>query len=145
MNYMHPERCVFLGNIPYRATEEDVRPILQSVGPVIRLELKRDPTTGLCSGIGFCEFGDEETAEMAKRMNNKKSIKGRLLRIDNPDGGKKGVTAATASSYITGLSREECYRLLINMQSLINSDPRTAKKILIENPSILNACEELLT
>ena len=112
---MHPERCVFctidlcssntiVGNIPYRATEEDVRPILQSVGPVIRLEyemcwffkgrLKRDPTTGLCSGIGFCEFGDEETAELAKRMNNKKSIKGRLLRIDNPDGGKKGVTAA---------------------------------------------------
>ena len=49
MNYMHPERCVFctidlcssntiVGNIPYRATEEDVRPILQSVGPVIRLE-----------------------------------------------------------------------------------------------------------
>lgn len=120
MNYMHPERCVFctvysrsdntvVGNIPYRATEEDVRPILQSVGPVIRLEwetrafitprLKRDPTTGLCSGIGFCEFGDEETAEMAKRMNNKKSIKGRLLRIDNPDGGKKGVTAAVSDNH----------------------------------------------
>ena len=31
------------------------------------------------------------------------------------------------------------------MQSLINTDPKTAKKILIENPNILNACEELLT
>ena len=48
----------------------------------------------MCTGIGFCEFGDEQTAELAKRMNNTKSIKGRLLRIDNPDGGKKGVAAA---------------------------------------------------
>ena len=51
----------------------------------------------MCTGIGFCEFGDEQTAELAKRMNNTKSIKGRLIRIDNPDGGKKGVAAAVLS------------------------------------------------
>ena len=62
----------------------------------ITCRLKRDPTTGLCTGIGFCEFVDEQTAELAKRMNNTKSIKGRLIRIDNPDGGKKGVVAAVS-------------------------------------------------
>lgn len=31
-----------------------------------------------------------QTAEQAKKMNNKKVIDGRQIRIDNPDGGKKG-------------------------------------------------------
>ncbi|KAK8825961.1 hypothetical protein WA556_003692 [Blastocystis sp. ATCC 50177/Nand II] len=144
MNYQHPERCVFIGNIPYKASEDDVRPILQSVGTIVNLDLKRDPTTGLCTGIGFCEFADEETAELAKRMNNKKSIKGRLLRIDNPDGGKKGVVAATSKSAIDGLTQEECYRLLVNMQNLVKTDPTKAKTLMTENPSIVNAVDELL-
>lgn len=55
--------------------------------------LKKDPVTGQNTGIGFCEFRDKQTAEAARRMNNKKTIKGRLLRIDNPDGGRKGVVA----------------------------------------------------
>ena len=48
MNYQHPERCVFstdkmvllfvVGNIPYKASEDDVRPILQSVGTIVNLE-----------------------------------------------------------------------------------------------------------
>ena len=55
--------------------------------------MKKDPVTGQNTGIGFCEFRDKQTAEAARKMNNKKTIKGRLLRIDNPDGGKKGVAA----------------------------------------------------
>ena len=55
--------------------------------------MKKDPVTGQNTGIGFCEFRDKQTAEAGRKMNNKKTIKGRLLRIDNPDGGKKGVAA----------------------------------------------------
>ena len=35
-----------------------------------------------------------QTAEQAKKMNNKKVIDGRQIRIDNPDGGKKGNTSS---------------------------------------------------
>lgn len=59
--------------------------------------MKKDPTTGLNTGIGFCEFRDKQTAEAARKMNNKKSIKGRLLRIDNPDGGRKSVKGVVYS------------------------------------------------
>ena len=115
MNYQHPERCVFSTQqqrVVTRSWQHSLQGFRRrreadfAVGGYhckLRVlffrwflvhSLKRDPTTGLCTGIGFCEFADEETAELAKRMNNKKSIKGRLLRIDNPDGGKKGVVAA---------------------------------------------------
>ena len=55
--------------------------------------LKKDDATGLNTGIGFCEFYDKQTADEARKMNNKKSINGRAIRIDNPDGGKKGTAA----------------------------------------------------
>lgn len=54
--------------------------------------IKKDPATGKNTGIGFCEFCDEQTAQQVLKMNNQKVIDGRPLRIDNPDGGKKGKT-----------------------------------------------------
>ena len=65
-------------------------------GKRLTSSLKKDDATGLNTGIGFCEFYDKQTADEARKMNNKKSINGRAIRIDNPDGGKKG-TAAVVS------------------------------------------------
>ena len=65
-------------------------------GKRLTSSLKKDEATGLNTGIGFCEFYDKQTADEARKMNNKKSINGRAIRIDNPDGGKKG-TAAVVS------------------------------------------------
>lgn len=56
--------------------------------------IKKDPTTGLNSGIAFCEFVYARSAEEARKMNKRKTIDGRQLRIDYPDGGKKGNTSA---------------------------------------------------
>ncbi|KAK8791551.1 hypothetical protein WA588_001556 [Blastocystis sp. NMH] len=144
MNYQHPERCVFIGNIPYKATREQVLTIMQSIGPVFKLDLKKDDATGLNTGIGFCEFYDKQTADEARKMNNKKSINGRAIRIDNPDGGKKGTAAVIPQSFSAALTREEAHKLLINVQNLVRSNPEQAAAILTANPSIVNCLEELL-
>lgn len=60
--------------------------------------MKKNEKTGYNTGIGFCEFYDKETADYARSMNNKKSINGRSIRIDNPDGGKKGAVAVSNMS-----------------------------------------------
>lgn len=57
---------------------------------LLLVSLKMDPTKGINKGIAFCEFVDARSAEEARKMNKKKSIDGRELRIDYPDGGKKG-------------------------------------------------------
>ncbi|KAG1369892.1 cleavage stimulating factor 64-like [Cocos nucifera] len=60
-------RCVFVGNIPYDATEEQLIQICEEVGPVVSFRLVLDRETGRPKGYGFCEYKDEETALSARR------------------------------------------------------------------------------
>ncbi|CAK8565020.1 unnamed protein product [Lathyrus sativus] len=75
-------RCVFVGNIPYDATEEQLIEICQEVGPVISFRLVIDRETGKPKGYGFCEYKDEETALSARRNLQGYDINGRQLRVD---------------------------------------------------------------
>ena len=56
--------------------------------------VKKDDQNVRNTGIAFCEFADQQQADYAKSMNNRKNINGRKIRIDNPDGGKKGTAVA---------------------------------------------------
>eukprot|EP00249_Psilotum_nudum_P015459 c25337_g1_i2 orf=236-2245(-) len=75
-------RCVFVGNIPYDATEEQLIQICEEVGPVVSFRLVLDRETGKPKGYGFCEFRDEETALSARRNLQGYEINGRQLRVD---------------------------------------------------------------
>ncbi|XP_023728271.1 cleavage stimulating factor 64 [Lactuca sativa] len=75
-------RCVFVGNIPYDATEEQLREICEEVGPVVSFRLVVDRETGKPKGYGFCEYQDEETALSARRNLHGYDINGRQLRVD---------------------------------------------------------------
>ncbi|ELR13547.1 cleavage stimulation factor 64kDa subunit, partial [Acanthamoeba castellanii str. Neff] len=74
------QRCVFVGNIPYDATEEQLTEIFSSVGPVTCFRLVFDRETGKPKGFGFCEYRDTETAMSAMRNLNGYDINGRALR-----------------------------------------------------------------
>ncbi|XP_042415661.1 cleavage stimulating factor 64-like [Zingiber officinale] len=75
-------RCVFVGNIPYDATEEQLIQICEEVGPVASFRLVFDRETGKPKGYGFCEYKDEETALSARRNLQGYEINGRQLRVD---------------------------------------------------------------
>ncbi|XP_042436125.1 cleavage stimulating factor 64-like isoform X2 [Zingiber officinale] len=75
-------RCVFVGNIPYDATEEQLVQICEEVGPVVSFRLVSDRETGKPKGYGFCEYKDEETALSARRNLQGYEINGRQLRVD---------------------------------------------------------------
>ncbi|EEF35279.1 mRNA splicing factor, putative [Ricinus communis] len=76
------QRCVFVGNIPYDATEEQLIDICREVGPVVSFRLVIDRETGKPKGYGFCEYKDEETALSARRNLQGYEINGRQLRVD---------------------------------------------------------------
>jgi cleavage stimulation factor subunit 2 len=80
-----PLRVVFIGNIPYDATEETLLEIFKTVGPVVSFRLVFDRDSGKPKGYGFCEYGDLETARSCIRNLNHYEFNGRSLRVDFAD------------------------------------------------------------
>ena len=76
-------RSVFVGNIPYEATEEKLKEIFSEVGQVVSFKLVYDRENGKPRGYGFCEYQNPETANCAMRNLNTYEIGGRTLRVDS--------------------------------------------------------------
>lgn len=82
----HGRSCtVFIGNIPYDATEEDLRGIFSRAGSIDSLRLVYDKDTKQPKGYAFCDYSDAETALSAIRTLNDAECNGRRLRIDLAD------------------------------------------------------------
>ncbi|EST05173.1 Cleavage stimulation factor subunit 2, hinge domain protein [Kalmanozyma brasiliensis GHG001] len=78
-------RVVFVGNIPYDMSEEQLTDVFREVGKVVGFRLVNDRDTGKFKGYGFCEFEDPETAASAVRNLNEVEVGGRPLRISFAD------------------------------------------------------------
>ncbi|MCJ1255650.1 hypothetical protein MMC24_003467 [Lignoscripta atroalba] len=90
-----PGRVIFIGNIPYGLTEEQIIDIFSTVGKVLSFRLVYDNDTGRPKGFGFAEFADTDAAASAVRNLDKHQIMGRELRVDfSHVGGKEDVAPA---------------------------------------------------
>jgi cleavage stimulation factor subunit 2 len=65
-----PSRVVFIGNIPFDLSEEQLIDIFKEVGPITNFRLMFDKDTGKPRGFAFCEYSDPETAGSAIRNLN---------------------------------------------------------------------------
>ena len=82
---------VFVGNIGFDISEDQIRDIFQEVGPVVAVRFVTAKDTGKAKGYGFVEFPDLATAESAVRNLNGRELAGRQLRVDfaeHPDGSR---------------------------------------------------------
>ncbi|KAH8885098.1 hypothetical protein GQ53DRAFT_729408 [Thozetella sp. PMI_491] len=82
MSTRPPSRVVFVGNIPYGLSEEQISEIFSSAGRVLNFRLVYDRETGRPKGFGFAEFPDPDSAASAVRNLNDYEIMGRKLRVD---------------------------------------------------------------
>ncbi|KAJ7058563.1 hypothetical protein C8F01DRAFT_1148566 [Mycena amicta] len=78
-------KVVFVGNVPYKISEDALIDVFKSVGQVVAFRLVFDRETGKPKGYGFCEFADHATALSAVRNLNNTDVGGRSLRIDLAD------------------------------------------------------------
>jgi RNA recognition motif-containing protein len=69
---------LFVGNLSYQATEEDLRELFQQAGTVESVRIITDQFTGRPRGFGFIEMSTKEEAERAIEQLN-----GRLFRDRN--------------------------------------------------------------
>lgn len=72
---------LFVGNLPYDATEAELRDHFSAVGPVSYLSLPLDRETGRPRGFAFLEFNERAQAEEAIRRFHQQSFKGRPLAV----------------------------------------------------------------
>lgn len=72
---------LFIGNLPYSATEADLRDHLSSVGDPVQVVLPTDRETGRPRGFAFVDYADRTVAEEAIRRFNQQPFKGRPLAV----------------------------------------------------------------
>lgn len=72
---------LFIGNLPYTATEAELRDHLSSVGDPAQVVLPTDRETGRPRGFAFVDYADRAVAEEAIRQFNQQPFKGRPLAV----------------------------------------------------------------
>nr|KAF6491931.1 cleavage stimulation factor subunit 2 [Molossus molossus] len=156
-------RSVFVGNIPYEATEEQLKDIFSEVGPVVSFRLVYDRETGKPKGYGFCEYQDQETALSAMRNLNGREFSGRALRVDNAASEKNkeelkslgtgapviespyGETISpedapeSISKAVASLPPEQMFELMKQMKLCVQNSPQEARNMLLQNPQLAYA------
>lgn len=73
---------IYVGNIPYGKTEEDLKALFEQYGPVASVKYINDRETGRFRGFGFVEMGDESEAKEAIKNLENHEYDGRNLRVN---------------------------------------------------------------
>ena len=73
---------LFVGNLSFQATEEDLRVLFQQAGTVETVRIITDQFTGRPRGFGFVEMATKEEATKAVEMLNGRLFRDRNLVVD---------------------------------------------------------------
>jgi RNA recognition motif-containing protein len=73
---------LFVGNLPYEITEEELREFFAPIGPLAQVFIPVDRETGKRRGFAFVEFDDRAQAEEAIRQLNSRQLKGRPVSVN---------------------------------------------------------------
>lgn len=88
---------IYVGNLSFDATEDQVRSMFEAYGPVDRVSIITDRDSGQPRGFAFVEMSDDESADKAMEALNGTNLGGRNLTVnearpkaDRPRGGGGG-------------------------------------------------------
>ena len=73
---------LFIGNLPFSATEGELLDLFKQAGNVIKCELMLDKFTSKSRGFAFVEMGSQDEANKAIQMLNGKDLGGRALTVN---------------------------------------------------------------
>ena len=73
---------IFVGNLNYSATEDELRQLFEQFGTVERVSLISDRDTGRPRGFGFVEMPNDEEGDRAIEELNGVELGGRALNIN---------------------------------------------------------------
>jgi RNA recognition motif-containing protein len=73
---------IYVGNLPYSATDADLRQLFEKHGEVASAKVIIDRETNQSKGFGFVEMNDNAKAQAAITALNGQQLKGRAMRIN---------------------------------------------------------------
>ena len=73
---------IYVGNLPYSATEGELRELFSTCGAIKEIAFIKDRYTGQCKGFSFIEFDDASSAQNAIEQYNEQEFNGRKLRVN---------------------------------------------------------------
>jgi RNA recognition motif-containing protein len=73
---------IFVGNLNFNTSEDELRQIFEPFGPVDRVSIMTDRDTGRSRGFGFVEMTNNEDGEKAITALNGSQIGGRTLNVN---------------------------------------------------------------
>ena len=74
-------KSIYVGNLPWSATEDQVRNLFAPYGTVNSVKLVSDRETGRARGFGFVEMDDAGAASAIQALEGS-SFDGRTLRVN---------------------------------------------------------------
>jgi len=88
---------LYVGNMSYDTTEEQLRTLFAEAGAVVSVDMIKDRDTGMMKGFAFLTMGSQADAAKAISMFNGKELGGRPLKVntakpreERPGGGGGG-------------------------------------------------------
>lgn len=85
-------RRLYVGNLPYKTTDEDLNALFSQAGAVDTVRVMRDMATGRARGFAFVEMATDEDAQKAISQFNSYEMDGRALVVNEarpkPEGGR---------------------------------------------------------
>ncbi|RPH36988.1 MAG: RNA-binding protein [Planctomycetota bacterium] len=85
---------IYVGNLSYEATQDDLRQAFEAHGEVTSVSIIMDKMTGGSRGFGFVEMTDKGAGEAAVSALNLQEIRGRAMTVNEAkpktDGGRGG-------------------------------------------------------
>jgi RNA recognition motif-containing protein len=75
-------RRLYVGNLPYKATDEELTALFSTVGDVASARVMRDMATGRARGFGFVEMTTDEAAAKAIEKLHQHQMDGRAIVVN---------------------------------------------------------------
>jgi RNA recognition motif-containing protein len=76
------ETKLYVGNLPYETTEEDLRTLFSQAGTVESVDLIKDRDSGRSKGFAFVVMGNQSEMEQAIQMFNNYTMDRRELKVN---------------------------------------------------------------
>jgi len=75
-------RKLYVGNLPYSATEQSLREAFAASGTVDAVSVITDRDTGQSKGFAFVEMASDREAQAAMEAMNGKTLDGRQIKVN---------------------------------------------------------------
>ncbi|MDH3712247.1 MAG: RNA-binding protein [Gammaproteobacteria bacterium] len=73
---------IYVGNLPYSATEDELRAAFAAFGDVTSVNLITDKFSGQSKGFAFVEMADNASADAAIKALNETPMGGRNIKVN---------------------------------------------------------------